>query len=585
MSKAITDPMSQLTTLVDLLRWRAKGRPEQVVYRFLTDGESEEASLTYGELDREARAIGRMLQSMGLSGERALLLYPPGLEYIAAFFGCLYAGVVAVPAYPPDPMRLARTLPRLQTIVADAHATVALTNDMIYSMAQYIVADAPDLQKLAWRTTSSIADGGEDIAEGLDPAEWQDPQARPEDLAFLQYTSGSTGTPRGVMLSHGNLMHNLAHISKAFGVREGSRAVVWLPPYHDMGLIGGILEPLYGSVEIMLMSPMDFLQRPARWLEAIARFKADVCGGPNFAYDLCVRKTTPEQRAALDLSSLELAFVGAEPVRYDTLVRFSEAFADSGFRMEAFYPCYGLAEATLLVSGGAKATAPVVRRKGAADGGGNGTAQATMVGCGQSLSDQQILIVDPTSLTRCPEGEEGEIWVSGRSVAQGYWNRQEETAQIFGARLKDTGAGPFLRTGDLGVLHNGELFITGRLKDMIILDGRNHYPQDIELTVEQSHPALQPSACAAFSIDEGGSERLVVAAEVNRRWQPMKTNGGGRGDEIVKAIRKSVSENHQVRVHAVALLRAGTIPKTSSGKIQRHACRAGYLAAALDEWE
>jgi acyl-CoA synthetase (AMP-forming)/AMP-acid ligase II len=419
----------------------------------------------------------------------------------------------------------------------------------------------------------------------------------PATLAFLQYTSGSTAEPKGVMLSHGNLMHNLDMTYHAFGIGPDSRVVIWLPPYHDMGLIGGILQPLYAGTPVILMSPLDFLQRPLRWLQAIARYQAAVSGGPNFAYDLCVRKSTPEQRAALDLSHWQKAFNGAEPIRAGTLTRFATAFAGSGFRPEAFYPCYGLAEATLIVSGGGKAKTPAVTTVQAAALAENHVvpvaAEAedslTFVSCGPALGRQEIAIVHPVALSRCPAGQVGEIWLSGPSVAQGYWQRPQDTARTFLAYTADTGEGPFLRTGDLGFLQGGELFVTGRLKDLIIIDGLNHYPQDIEVTVEQSHPLLRPGCSAAFAVNSNGREGVVVVVEVARPKQVAmlqeSSAAGFTPDEIVKSVRRAVAQQHDLRLSEVVLLKAGTVPKTSSGKIQRHACRAGFLSGALEVWQ
>jgi acyl-CoA synthetase (AMP-forming)/AMP-acid ligase II len=574
-------PATEPSNLVDLLRWRARHQPEKRIYTFLVDGETQEVHQTYKELDQRARAIGAQLQSLGAAGERALLLYPPGLEYIAGFFGCLYAGVIAVPAYPPDPARLNRTLPRLQAMVADAQATIALTTDQILSMAQFLFQQAPDLGSLRWFATDTIADDKGD--------DWQPPAVTDDALAFLQYTSGSTRMPRGVMLTHTNLLHNLGLISEAFQLRSEDLGVIWLPPYHDMGLIGGILQPVYWGVRCILMSPLAFLQRPLRWLQAVSRHKATISGGPNFAYDLCARKITPEQRASLDLSHWNVAFNGAEPVRSETMAQFAATFESCGFRHEAFYPCYGLAEATLMVSGNSRTVPPVIHTvRGAAleqnrvevvsaeDKGAR-----ALVGCGQSLVGQRTLAVDPESLTPCPPERIGEIWVAGDSVAQGYWNRSEETEHTFRAHLAGTDEGPFLRTGDLGFIKEGELFVTGRLKDLIIVDGLNHYPQDIERTVEECHRAIRPGCSAAFSVDVKGREQVVIVAEVTaKRAQGQALDGA----EVIKEIRRAVSAQHDLRVHDVALLKARSVPKTSSGKIQRHACRAGYLDGTLDLW-
>jgi acyl-CoA synthetase (AMP-forming)/AMP-acid ligase II len=413
---------------------------------------------------------------------------------------------------------------------------------------------------------------------------WQEPKINSQSLAFLQYTSGSTGTPKGVMVSHGNLVHNSTLIHQLFGHNPQSRGVIWLPAYHDMGLIGGLLQPIYGGFPSFLMSPVSFLQKPLRWLEAISRYRATTSGGPDSAYDLVYRQVTPEQLTSLDLSSWEVAFTGAEPIRAQTLDRFTQTFAAAGFRRQAFYPCYGMAETTLIVSGGVKAQPPVIQSV-------NGTALAenrvvtatgvkedsrTIVGCGQSSPDQRIVIVDPQSLQPCPNGRVGEVWVAGASVTQGYWNRPVQTQEIFQAYLS-TGEGPFLRTGDLGFLQEGELFITGRLKDLIILFGRNHYPQDIELSVEQCHASLRPGCGAAFSVEVGGQERLVVVQEVERTHLRKLDS-----HEVIGAIRRVIAQEHEIQVYAVLLLKTASLPKTSSGKVRRSTCREGFLAGTLD---
>ena len=501
----LSEDVSKAATLAHLLRWRAQHQPEQSAYTFLLDGETEEACLTYSELDRQARSIAAMLQKLDARGERVLLLYPPGIEYIAAFFGCFYAGAVAVPAYPP---RLNRSLGRLQTIIADAQASVVMTTEMIHSRIGPLFEETAGIKQLDWLTTDNLA---HELA-----GEWREPIVGRESLAFLQYTSGSTAAPRGVMVSHANLLHNQRLIQQTFQQTEESIILGWLPLYHDMGLIGNVLQPLYVGAPCILMSPVAFLQKPSRWLQAISRYQATTSGAPNFAYDLCARKTTPEQRAELDLSSWTTAFNGAEPVRRETMERFAQTFADCGFRREAFHPCYGLAEATLLVSGGATESIARAFKKDALEhnvviGVDAESAEArSLVACGRALPDQRVVIVNPDTLMPARPDEVGEIWVSGASVTQGYWNRPEETEHTFGAYLVDTGEGPFLRTGDLGFIDAGELFITGRLKDLIIIRGRNHYPQDIEQTVGQSHPVLAGGMGAAFSVEVEGEERLVV---------------------------------------------------------------------------
>jgi 8-amino-7-oxononanoate synthase len=567
--------------LVDLLCQRAEHQADDRAYTFLVDGESEEVHLTYSELDRQARAIGAWLASQNLKGQRALLLYPPGLDFIAAFFGCQYAEVVAVPAYPP---RMNRAPSHLQSIAADAGATVALTTDALLEWLSPMIDQTSDLQGLCWLSTDPIAHG---LDQGYE-RQWQRPQITGDTLAFLQYTSGSTGTPKGVMLSHSNLLHNSALIAYAFEHTRSASGVFWLPSYHDMGLVGGILQPLYLGRPNILMSPIAFVQKPFRWLQAISRYRGTTSGGPNFAFDLCVRKITPKERATLDLSSWTVAFCGAEPVRAETLERFADTFASCGFRPEAFYPCYGLAEATLLVSGGYKTAPPIVRwfdgKALEADsvvsvGPGEGRGRA-LVGCGQTMPDQQIVITDPNRLIRRQGGQVGEVWVSGPSVAQGYWQRTHETEQAFRAYLQDTGEGPFLRTGDLGFTHDGELFITGRLKDLVIVRGCNHYPQDIEATVERSHPVVRAGSGAAFTVEEGPGQKLVIIFELEPR-QELKAA------QAIGAIRRDVAREHELVVDSIALVRAGSMPKTSSGKVQRHACRDTFLDRSLDvvaEW-
>ncbi len=605
-------------TLVDLLQNRAIQNPQKIGYSFLIDGETDTVNLTYQQLEQRSRAIAAYLQSVCPPGEVALLLYQPGLEYITAFFGCLYAGVIAVPAYPPRPNR---SLERIQTIIRDSKAKIALTTHSIVSSLERRASETPELDNLGWLATDHIPDN---FAE-----KWQEPNINEDTLAFLQYTSGSTATPKGVMITHQNLLHNSGLIHQCFGHSAQSKGVIWLPPYHDMGLIGGILQPLYGGFPVMLMSPLMFLQSPVRWLQAISRYQGTTSGGPNFAYDLCVRKIKPEQIQTLDLSSWEVAFNGAEPISAEVLERFTNTFAVCGFRREAFYPCYGMAEATLIISGGNKLSPPVettiattaleqnqIVLVSAKEG------TKKLVGCGQTLPDQQIKIVHPEKLTLCAEGEVGEIWVSGPSIAQGYWHKPEETKQTFEAYLPEApGKEPFMRTGDLGFLKAGELFVTGRLKDVIIINGRNHYPQDIEWTVEQSHPLIRPGCIASFSVQVAGEERLVVVAEVERNFRQLlrgsqklqvttqkydptnqyvasvgvdffnqrngksATENSDNSQDLIKSIQRSVSRNHDLQIYQILLLKPGAIPKTSSGKVKRYACREGFLAGTLQIFE
>ncbi len=585
--------------LVELLGLRSIYQSNQLAYTFLQDGETTEINLTYQELNTQARSIASWLQKQGLTGHRVLLLYPPGLEFITAFFGCLAAGVTAVPAYPPRPNR---SMERLESIVDDAQATAVLTTTSVEQKLESTLAKQDKLASLKWLTTDNL---GSDWLES-----WQAPQINPETLAFLQYTSGSTGQPKGVMVTHGNLLHNQQLIQDGLGHNEQSQGVIWLPPYHDMGLIGGIIQPLHQGFPVVLMSPMHFLQKPIRWLQAISRYQATTSGGPNFAYDLCLRKIKPEQLADLDLSSWEVAFNGAEPIRAETLEQFSSYFAKCGFRAEAFYPCYGMAESTLFITGGNKAKPPLIQEVKEAELEANRVVLADeddtkirkLVSCGRALLGTTVKIVNPESGSECQPQEVGEIWVAGESIAQGYWNQSQLTEKTFQAKTGEEKTGAFLRTGDLGFILDGELYVTGRLKDVIIIRGRNHYPTDIELTVENSHEALAPNRSAAFTVEVNGAEKLVVVAEVERRYHKLLRQSLTHNDcntiypdfeeptcnkslnchEITSNIKEAIAKYHGLQAHAIVLLKIGSIPKTSSGKIRHYACRRGFLEGTLN---
>lgn len=561
------------SSLVELLRFRAAHSPDDTAFIFVSDTGESRQTLNYGELDRLARRIAVRIQADCRPGERALLLYPPGLDFISAFFGCLYAEVVAVPAYPPRDNRNAE---RMRALAEDVQASLLFSTAAQVSGIERRMPANGEAGSLPIIASDLLVDG---------EAEWRETFPDTDRLAFIQYTSGSSGNPKGVMVSHGNILHNEAVIQEAFGHSPRSLGVGWLPLFHDMGLIGNILQPLFVGFPIVLFSPVAFIQKPLMWLQLISQYRATTSGGPNFAYEHCVNRITDQQKAALDLSSWEVAFNGAEPIRAETLDRFADAFACCGFRKEAFYPCYGMAETTLLISGGQRQTLP--RTAGLNDDGtrhaaGETSSAQAKVGCGFARFDQQILIVDPQALVPRPDGEVGEIWTSGPSVAQGYWNRPEESQRIFKAQLADGGKGSFLRTGDLGFMRDGELYITGRRKDLIIIRGRNYYPADIEQTVEASHPALKAVSGAAFSVEVEGEERLVIAQEVER-----SALRNLNAEEVTQAIRRTVSAQHELTVHAVLLLKTSSIPKTSSGKIQRHACKSGFLSGGLDivgEW-
>jgi amino acid adenylation domain-containing protein/non-ribosomal peptide synthase protein (TIGR01720 family) len=539
--------------LVALAGERARRQPAATAYLFLANGEEEQGALSYGELDLRARAIAGRLQDLAAPGRRALLLYPPGLAYIEAFFGCLYAGLVAVPAHPPSRRQGAR----LKAILADAAPALILTTADL--AGQYGSKWAEDLvpAATAWLPTDTVASEWADL--------WVPPLLTPDSLAFLQYTSGSTGDPKGVMVGHGNLIANQEAIRRSFGHTEQSTVVGWLPLHHDMGLIGNVLQPLYVGATAVLMSPLAFLEKPVRWLRAISAYGAATSGGPNFAYELCVRKIAEEDKRGLDLSAWTLAFNGSEPVRAATLERFGAAFEPCGFRRDSFFPCYGLAEATLFVTG--------AKREASPDG-----QDADPVSCGHPWAGHEVRIVDPETQRSCPPGQVGEIWVAGPSVAQGYWNRPEESERVFRARLAEDGspATPFLRTGDLGFLKAGRLCVTGRIKDLIILRGRNVYPQDIEHALTDRIGPLQPGGCVAFPIVRDDEEQLAVVAEVTR-----ETLRRGDFEAVFAALRQVLAEDLELAAAELALVPPGTVPKTSSGKPRRSACKAAWQDGRL----
>jgi len=581
-SKSPGDSGFQPATLIELLQARALSDPDGISFKFLSEDNASNTGPCYRELDLRARAIAARLQELAAPGERAMLCYPAGLEYVAALFGCLYAGVIAVPAYPP---RLHRSSERLQVIAADAQARLALTTSRIHSRSERLLAEAPGLARMRWLATDDIH---------LNRAEqWRRPPITAEALAYLQYTSGSTSTPRGVMVTHANVLHNCAYINQGFEQTSTSVGLSWLPHFHDMGLIQGILQPIYVGMLGLLMSPTAFLQQPFRWLRLISEHLVTHSGGPNFAYDLCVSRISAEQRATLDLSHWRVAFNGAEPIRHETLERFAQTFAPCGFQRRALYPAYGLAEATLKVSGAAQRQEPVYCRVRADALEQHHVVEQSereddpcrlLVSSGQVGFDTRLAIVNPESAAKCAPDEVGEIWVSGPSVAVGYWNRPDETERAFKARLRDSGEGPFLRTGDLGFLRGEALFVTGRLKDLIIIRGRNHYPQDIERTVESSHTDLRAESGAAFAVARqmtDGGEQLVVVQELKPRRKPDPR-------EVIAAIRRAVAETHDLQPATIVLVPAGSVPKTSSGKVRRGDCRRLFLEHRLDmiaEWQ
>ncbi|MEZ4449167.1 MAG: amino acid adenylation domain-containing protein [Nannocystaceae bacterium] len=571
--------------LVALLEARARQWPDKVIYRFLESGESTGPITreTYGGLRRLAVRIAARLAAAAAPGDRALLIYPPGLDFVRAFFGCLYAGVVAVPAYPPEPGGLARTLARLRAVIDDAGASLVLTTAALARAARGPAAEA-GLAELRWIVTDDLGGGSgegseerseERSEEGSEEGSEEAPEGAPlappripggDAIAFIQYTSGSTGRPKGVVVRHSNLLHNTGLIADGFELTPASVCVSWLPLFHDMGLIGPVLTTLRAGGECVLMSPLAFLQRPIRWMQAVSRFRAQWTGGPNFAFDLCARKASDAEVAALDLRGLTSLFNGAEPVRVPTLEGFVDRFAAAGLRRDALQPTYGLAEATLMVT----LTRPRAGARWRAFGGD----PAALVACGVGPVDQQIEIVDPESRRALPDGEVGELWVAGPSVAAGYWRRPEESAAIFGARIAGSEGGPYLRTGDLAIRWEGELYLRGRLKDVILLHGKNLHPHDVEVVVEAAHPGIRPGCSAAIGVDAEGEERLIVVAEV-------KPEGIEALRRIAGDVRAAVAVELGIEVHGVALLPPRTIPKTSSGKIRRRACAKGWVEGTL----
>jgi 8-amino-7-oxononanoate synthase len=559
-------------TLVELLQLRAEASPDRVVYRFIPGESKAEQRITYAQLDRRARGIAARIHETAAGGARALLLVPPGLDYVAAYFGCLYAGVIAVPAYPPNPRR---PDPRIPTIVADCDPVVALTTSSLLARLDQWRGEDTTLARLRWIAADNPADESDD---------WCATNVRGNDVAMLQYTSGSTAAPKGVVLSHRNLLHNLALIRSAFRVTHDvdDVGVFWLPPFHDMGLIGGILQPCYLGRGAVLMSSATFLQRPLSWLETMSKYRATTSAAPNFAFDLCVERIKPEEARGLDLSAWHTVFDGAEPIRAETIERFSRAFADAGFRRDAFFPCYGLAEATLFVSGGPWGHGPYSLDVSRAALEEKRVAPATagdrlrLVSSGAPASAQSVRIVDPETLQPCDERHVGEIWVHGDSVASGYWNNAEESRLTFDARIAGEDETRYLRTGDLGFVDDGQLFVTGRLKDLIILGGRNYYPQDLELAAERSHPSLRPGHAAAFALDSNGTERLAIALEVTRHHRESEN------ETVIAAVRRALADREGVLPDVVVLVRQNSIPRTSSGKVQRRATRAMLLDNTLE---
>ena len=582
-------------TMCHLLLQRANETPDRIAYSFLAAAD-EMSHLTDRDLLARSVRLARTLQANTQRGDRVILAFPPGLEFIVAFYGCLLAGVVAIPATYPKRRGRAETRSgspsRLTKIISDSDASLGLTT----SNAISFMSDEPS-DSFRW---ICVDEGDSDAGHNGAPAarpfeEFGEPSA--EDVAFLQYTSGSTAEPKGVVVTHANIVNNLEVIATGFqgdsklADDEHRVGVFWLPAYHDMGLIGAILMPFYAEWRSVLMPPTLFLQQPALWLETIGKLRAGLTGAPNFALDRCVEKISPEQRTKIDLSSLKLLFCGAEPIRSSTIERFSRAFHDCGLGDDVWYPCYGMAETTLMASGGygpgelqtiaLNQAALVENRVEPVDPSHHSSPAVQVVSCGQAHCGHRIVIVEPSTLQPLPEQQIGEIWIAGGSIAQGYWKQPEATAETFEATLPDRSEN-WLRTGDLGFLFEGNLFVTGRAKDVIIIRGQNFYPQDIEYTVGQSHSALLPDACAAFSVDRGDEEAIVVVQELDRHHRSDDK------DELFQQIRASISDRFEVDLEAIVLIRQASLPRTTSGKVQRNLCRQQYLQGGLaivDQWQ
>lgn len=554
---------------ITLAQKQAADFGNKLAYVFLDNGDGIGEVATYEEVDLRARALAARLQTICDPGDRVLLVYDSCVENMIAFFGGLYAGLIAVPVCPP--LRNRRNA-RLESILTDCNPRLAL------STAEHITAielrEQHDslLRRLPWLATETVSANEADA--------WREPIVHQDTVAFLQYTSGSTSTPKGVVVSHANLLYNQAMLQHAFKTTEHSTVVSWLPIFHDMGLIGKMLHSFYAGATCVFMSPMSFLQQPARWLTAISQYKADISGGPNFSYALCEKKIPGDLLPSLDLSSWRVALNGAEPVQRHTMEAFSQRFADCGFQKKAFYPGFGMAEATLIISGGSPDDEPVcrwvnkkeLRKDRVLSAPPFDPSAQPLVGCGRSLLNETIVIVDTKTSQPCPDDQIGEIWVAGRHIAQGYWDRPEATRDTFRAYLSD-GRGPFLRTGDLGFLKDGTLFITGRLKDVIILQGAKHYPQDIEASIQAMISAVRTEGIAAVGVNSPGGEKVVVVAELQR--EALRK---GNLKSVANSIRRVVSEDHGLALQDVVLIRPGTLPKTTSGKIQRRLCGDLYLS-------
>jgi acyl-CoA synthetase (AMP-forming)/AMP-acid ligase II len=566
-------PSRAIDNLADLFELRCRQQPTELAYAFVRDNLELDSQLTYSQLERSVHSLAGHLAREVPPGTNVLLLYPQGLDVACAFWACVCAGLVPVPAPAPDPIRRKQGMPRLRSSIEDAQVSLVLTTASIAALSSECSLPN-EVSPIKWLATDQPYNSVESVE-----------LSRPHStaLAYLQYTSGSTAVPRGVMISHGNVLAHCKALSLAGEVSSRSRSLCWLPYFHDYGLLHGIIAPFYSGIPAYLMSPITFLRRPLRWLEAVSRFEITHSGGPNFSYEACLRTVRQQKEWQVDLSTWMVASCGAEPIHPDTVERFIDTFGPHGFRRAAFAPGYGLAEATLLATMKRAGTEPsflqiepdaladsIVKESPASK-----TGTRTVVGCGEPLEETRVRIVNPTTHGECPPGVVGEVWLAGPGVGSGYWGKPEETDTTFKATLAGSGEGPYLRTGDLGFLRRGELFLTGRLKDLIIVRGRNYYPHDLEWSVQQAHSGLRRGYGAAFSIESKTGELVVLVHEIEKQVSESEL------PEIVSCIRRAVADEYELEIHTVVLTKSGTIPRTSSGKIQRGACKAAFVSGRL----
>ena len=573
--KDYNDPVvQQCATYIEVIQKRTLTIPDHVVFRFLSDGVNENESLTYRQIETRSKALGASMQKYGSKGDKVLLLFQPGLSYVASMYACFYSGFVAIPVYPP---RRNKGIDRIYTIIEDSGANICLVSQQVHSDIQRNFNDDDLLSQINWIVYEDVMDDN--------ASEFQQTKILPDDIALLQYTSGSTGNPKGVLVTQLNLLYNSENIRLAMGLDRNTVGIHWLPLFHDMGLIGGLLQVAYLGAVNVGMPPTEFLKNPLNWLKAIDKYGGTNGGGPDFTYNYCLQKTTEEDRRGLDLSTLNVLYSGSEPIRKSTYKQFSEKFAISNFREEQFYSCYGMAETTLIVTGGYYKSAPKYLNVDPKALSNNkieildekDESGISLVGCGHTWMETIVEIVDPITKKKLTDNVIGEIWVSGPTVAAGYWNKPEETERIFGATISDSGEGPFLRTGDLGFFNKRELYVTGRIKDLIIIRGVNYYPNDIEFSIQNIIPELRQNGGAAFPVTDKNIEKLVVVQELERTAMRNVDH-----NVIIDKIREVIASEHELDVHSVVLIKTGSIPITSSGKIQHRQTKYEYLQNDLN---